>query len=453
MFSRQANEVNTFLSEQVTFGSDEMSGLEDQAMCTIYTHCDWFHCDEVLATGFVLYKHYLEKKEGTAVVRRVPHNLQPPWPFDAGTVYTIDIGRTYNPSERQFDHHQKGFNEKFYPEAKIHMSSAGEIWKHYGQELIQRHFESCNEHLLPKQIDAMHKHMYTHWIELVDLIDNRGPQAPSVCSECGSRSSLPIGQNSLSGLVGDFNDNTSPAASNEAFRQALLFVTQVMLNKLRGERARIEDMPMIQAGIDKRFSADSSGRIAVMERGSKFMADLVSSTPTNPPVDFVIYPVTDGYMVMKVGQIFLPSDWHGKDNEALVEAGAPANSYFCHKTGFIMGNKDASGALQAARMAIQPTTETRQAALEGFHLIAVHLDSKGPVVNLQDDPESCRIEFDVWPDSENLDDNATEIGEPTNYTIFFEDGKFKLHDLDWMANEETTEYDNTEDLLDALDKL
>jgi len=48
----------------------------------------------------------------------------------------VDVGGEYDVKRSRFDHHQKGFFETFSPEHKTKLSSAGLIYKHFGEEVL-----------------------------------------------------------------------------------------------------------------------------------------------------------------------------------------------------------------------------------------------------------------------------------------------------------------------------
>ena len=50
----------------------------------------------------------------------------------------IDVGGEYDPARHRYDHHQKGFAETFGHGHSIKLSSAGLVYKHFGEKIITR---------------------------------------------------------------------------------------------------------------------------------------------------------------------------------------------------------------------------------------------------------------------------------------------------------------------------
>lgn len=93
----------------------------------IGTHDGTFHCDEALAC-FLLRR--TKAFAGATITRsRDPAVLDT---MDA----VVDVGGTYEPAKMRFDHHQRGFEETFDSSHKTKLSSAGLIYKHFGEEII-----------------------------------------------------------------------------------------------------------------------------------------------------------------------------------------------------------------------------------------------------------------------------------------------------------------------------
>ena len=83
-----------------------------------------FHCDEALACWLLrqtaTYQNSpIRRSRDTAVLDSLP--------------IVVDVGATYNPATNRYDHHQRGFTETFSPDHPIKLSSAGLVYKHFGQ--------------------------------------------------------------------------------------------------------------------------------------------------------------------------------------------------------------------------------------------------------------------------------------------------------------------------------
>lgn len=95
----------------------------------IGTHSDTFHCDEVLATTMLLYTN--EYKD-SLIVRTRQEDI-----FDKLDI-VCDVGAIYNPEKNRYDHHQKTFTDtwKNVEGDVTKLSSAGLIYRHFGEEVI-----------------------------------------------------------------------------------------------------------------------------------------------------------------------------------------------------------------------------------------------------------------------------------------------------------------------------
>ena len=98
---------------------------------TIVTHSGTFHADEALAI---------------AMLRRLPayqhHQIvrtRDPALIATGDI-VVDVGGEYQPQKNWFDHHQRSFTENYSKKpqhSKIKLSSAGLVYKHFGQQVIE----------------------------------------------------------------------------------------------------------------------------------------------------------------------------------------------------------------------------------------------------------------------------------------------------------------------------
>lgn len=59
--------------------------------------------------------------------------------------------------------------ETFSPEHKTKLSSAGLIYKHYGQQLIQQEMKDTSDQTM---LNILYKKLYENFVEALDAIDN-----------------------------------------------------------------------------------------------------------------------------------------------------------------------------------------------------------------------------------------------------------------------------------------
>jgi uncharacterized UPF0160 family protein len=98
----------------------------------IGTHDGKFHCDEALACWMLKQTAYFKN---ASIVRSRDATVL------ADLDILVDVGGKYNPYEYRFDHHQREFEETFTPSHNIKLSSAGLVYKHFGQEVLELLFD------------------------------------------------------------------------------------------------------------------------------------------------------------------------------------------------------------------------------------------------------------------------------------------------------------------------
>lgn len=135
----------------------------EKTLKTIVTHDGKFHTDEVLAC-YLLEKYLTNLGKQCKIIRTRDENVV------ASADFLIDIGKTYDPKNGKFDHHQQDFNETFCF-GDIPMSSTGLIFKNFGSRIIESSllnkfdFES-------EDISQIFSKIYYKIVREVDAIDN-----------------------------------------------------------------------------------------------------------------------------------------------------------------------------------------------------------------------------------------------------------------------------------------
>ena len=144
---------------------------------TVGTHSGSFHMDEVL--GCVMLTKYTQEFKNAKIVRSRDEQLLNT--FDI----VIDVGRVYDPERYRFDHHQKEFTGTFNENYNIKLSSAGLVYKHFGQEIVRNLAEQLlaqyEENLIldEENIALVYQRLYDNFILYVDAIDNGENQYPN----------------------------------------------------------------------------------------------------------------------------------------------------------------------------------------------------------------------------------------------------------------------------------
>jgi urease accessory protein len=86
----------------------------------------------------------------------------------------LDVGGVYDPSTHRYDHHQRGFEETFSPSHRTKLSSAGLVYKHFGQELIKQEIAGAGSDAEADRtkLDILYRKLYENFVEALDGIDN-----------------------------------------------------------------------------------------------------------------------------------------------------------------------------------------------------------------------------------------------------------------------------------------
>ncbi|CAE7934899.1 unnamed protein product, partial [Symbiodinium sp. KB8] len=109
-----------------TIDSTPVTGTPPADAEYMCTHHGSFHCDEALGVGML---KLLPQYARMPLVRtRKTEDID-------GAAIVLDVGGTYDPEAKRFDHHQPEFQDSYDDEHDIRLSSAGLIFKHFGAEV------------------------------------------------------------------------------------------------------------------------------------------------------------------------------------------------------------------------------------------------------------------------------------------------------------------------------
>jgi len=320
----------------------------------IGTHNGTFHCDEALAVYML--RQTLTYANAELIRTRDPATL------DTCDI-VVDVGAVYDESLKRFDHHQRGFEEVFGHGFQTKLSSAGLIYKHFGQEIIASRFQLQLE---DPTVKTLWLKVYKEFIEAIDGVDNGVSQYP--------RDITPKYRNrtDLSARVGWLNP-----AWNEPFDSKTVDAQFVKASTLTGEeflgrlnyyaKAWLPARTLVADGLAQRAQVDPSGRIILFEQFAPWKEHLFElETELNVTEEvkpfYVIYPdeTAGTWRIQAVpaspdsfeSRKALPEVWRGLRDEKLSEASGIDGGIFVHASGFIGGNKTKGGALALARKAL-----------------------------------------------------------------------------------------------------
>ncbi|KAF8973950.1 metal-dependent protein hydrolase [Flammula alnicola] len=323
----------------------------------IGTHNGTFHCDEALAV-FLLRQTTTYRDAGLKRSRD-------PAILDTCDI-VVDVGAIYDEAKQRFDHHQRGFTEVFGHGFETKLSSAGLVYKHFGQEVIS------NKTQLPLEdpkVTVLWLKMYKEFIEAIDAIDNGISQFPSdLKPKYRSRTDL---SSRVGALNTWWNQPTDSQTIDAQFEKASNLTGQEFLGKL-GYYANAwlpaRDL-LVSSVAASKAGVDPSGKIILFEQFLPWKEhlfeleadDTVTAIEANQAI-YVVYP-DEGAGNWRIQAVpvspesfesrkALPEAWRGLRDEELSKASDIEGGIFIHASGFIGGNKTKEGALKIAQAAL-----------------------------------------------------------------------------------------------------
>ena len=326
----------------------------------IATHSGTFQADEAL--GVWLLRQTKEYYQSPVLRSRDKEE------FSKADI-VIDVGGTYDHSKKLYDHHQRGYEEKFEDKVKLFengnevktprctkLSASGLVYRHYGKDVITNLYPALSE----KDLDLVYTKVYNRFMEAIDAIDTGVEQASElVYKDCTGLSSR------VSRLNPRWNETPSPnvddrfkMASNMCGEDFLQVLSQIVESDLPART-------FVESAVLKRFECDSSGEIIKFESGGmpwkSHLYEIEKEQKIENLIKFVLYTDQAGmWRVQAVtveGQAFenrlsLPEEWRGVRDEDLEKVSGIGGAKFVHAAGFIGGNKSYEGALKMAQIAL-----------------------------------------------------------------------------------------------------
>ncbi len=278
------------------------------------THNGSFHADEVTACALLVYFKMIDKDK---VVRtREERQL-------VSCDFVCDVGGSYNPKERRFDHHQLDY--------KGELSSAGMILQYLEEEKIITH--------------ALYSYLRSLFVQGIDDIDN-GRLFPKT------------GHASFSQVIASFvppSYEASDEEMNEGFFEALEFVLGFLF---RAERKfhYLQKCKSDVAEIMKEMS-----ECMVFDKAMPWIETFFELGGEDHPAEFVIMPSGKHWKLRAIPPTYerrmevrnpLPEAWSGLLEKELKEVTGIRGAIFCHKGRFISVWETKEDALKALKMVL-----------------------------------------------------------------------------------------------------
>ncbi|XP_047329214.1 MYG1 protein-like [Impatiens glandulifera] len=317
------------------------------------THNGKFHCDEALACFMI---RCTDRFSGAQIIRtRDPEVLET---LDA----VLDVGGIYDPTRDRYDHHQAGFEEIFSNGFRTKLSSAGLVYKHYGEDIIAKEIKLDCSHPNVKQLYIA---IYKNFIEAIDAIDN------GIREYNTKKSPKYINNTDLSSRVNRLNLNyldtdQSIERENMAFQQAMALSGSELLESIHFHaKSWLPARSIVKDSIMARKDVDSSGEIMVLSRSCPWklhIFELEEEMKIGSSIKYVIYQ-DDRSQKWRVQAVAvspgkfesrkpLPSSWRGLNDEELSKVAGISDCTFVHSSGFIGGNRNYEGVLSMARTSL-----------------------------------------------------------------------------------------------------
>ena len=327
----------------------------------IGTHSGTFQADE--AMGVWMLRQLPAYRNAKVVRSRDPKVLEP---LDI----VIDVGGVYDHSALRYDHHQRGYDERF-DEGKdgtdgrcTKLSASGLVYRHYGKEVLRAYYPTLSE----EELELAYNKVYDSLLEALDAIDTGVEMVPEGVEMLYKDSTgLSRRVSRLNPRWNEVDESTGETPNpDERFELASQICgddfLSVMTNVVESD---IPARAFVERALLKRHETDASGEIIVLESGGLpwrgHLYELEAEHKVDPLIKFVLYTdQADMWRVQAVtvegrgfeNRLSLPEEWRGVRDQDLAKLAGIPGCTFCHAAGFIGGNETFEGALEMARVAL-----------------------------------------------------------------------------------------------------
>ena len=314
----------------------------------IGTHSGSFQADEAMAV--FLLRQLPEYRHSKVVRSRDPAVLEP---LDI----VVDVGGVYDHALLRYDHHQRGYEERFTPDRCTKLSAAGLVYRHYGEAVVKAYYPELHD----QHTSVVYNKLYDRLFEALDAIDTGVEPHPEPL--------LYKDSTGLASRVGRLNPrwNEEGIDPDERFEQAVQLCGadfEAILTSL--VESDLPARQFVEQAVLERHSVDASGEILCLKAGGmpwkNHLYELEQLHSVDPLVKFVLYTDQSGmWRVQAVtvegtafeNRLGLPEEWRGVRDEDLEAVTQIPGSRFVHAAGFIGGANTFEGALAMAREALK----------------------------------------------------------------------------------------------------
>ena len=300
---------------------------------TIVTHSGRFHADDVLATVILTILFGETRVERTRDLKRLEAALG-----DRDTT-VYDVGGVYSPSAGNFDHHMpEGAGTR---KNGVSYSSAGLVWKHHGEEALQRFLDDTENDadLTFGDLKVLWSRVDEQLVQGIDALDN---------GACGGRPSVLVEKTkvwlpSLTGAISSLNpvvllEDQSAENFERKFSEACQLMRTVLVQQILEAISWVLAKQMVANG------ADEDPRVLVLTHDIVWQEHLFALKMTD--VLYVVFPDAEGtWLVQQVpteigafsGRKPLPESWAGLRSADLAAVIDIPSAVFCHAGRFVGG--------------------------------------------------------------------------------------------------------------------
>ncbi|GAA5999163.1 Myg1p [Rhodotorula paludigena] len=322
------------------------------------THSGTFHADDALAAA--LLRALPQYAQGELRRSRDPKD------WDEATV-VFDVCGEYAPDKLRFDHHQRGFNEVFGHGFVTKLSSAGMIYKHFGQEILST---ILNEPSSSPTVQTLFLKMYSDFVEAFDGIDN------GIAQYVSSEPARYRSRTDISSRVAALNPRWNEPSNEQILLERFEVASKLCDIEFRERldylaKAWLPAREFVQRAVEKRKEeAHPSGKVVIFSEFAPWKEHLhILEQDLKIPEDelplYVLYPESEApdskWRVQAVAvtpesfesRKALPEAWRGVRDDALSTLTGIPGCIFVHAAGFIGGNATKEGAMQMAIKALE----------------------------------------------------------------------------------------------------
>jgi uncharacterized UPF0160 family protein len=335
--------------------------LDDRVSAKVIgTHSGTFQADE--AMGVWMLRQIPEYRNSKVVRSRDLDVL-------AKLDIVIDVGAVYDHAVLRYDHHQRGYDERFdegksgKEERCTKLSASGLVYRHYGKDVLKAYYPDLSD----ASLNLAYNKVYNSLLEALDAIDTGVEMIPAGVEQVYSDAT------GLSRRVSRCNPRWNEVGPNgqapnddERFEIASAMCGEDFVSVMT--QIVESDLPardFVEAALLKRHEVDSTGEIIVLESGGlpwkNHLYELERVHLVDPLVKFCLYEDQGGmWRVQAVtvegtafeNRLGLPKEWRGVRDDKLEAVTKIPGSKFVHVAGFIGGNATYEGALKMAVVAL-----------------------------------------------------------------------------------------------------